>query len=100
MEGFARWYTRLLRAVVRIDVKDSEFILFHRALQTVYRLAKTHSVGADPMTSDWLSRSTRSATSVFSDRLKRSIAIRQAVSRKRKADASSKVSPPEGETQP
>ena len=94
VEGFTRWYARLLRTVVHIEVKDDSFILFHRALQTVYRLDRLHSAGAEPKVSDWLSRATRHATSVLSDRLKRSIATRQVAPSKRRPGASSSGSSP------
>ena len=35
-DGFTRWYSRLLRTVVRIDVSSDDFILFHRAMKTIF----------------------------------------------------------------
>ena len=46
--GFTRWYTRILRTVVHIDVRTNEFAIFHRAMQAIYRLAKAHISDANP----------------------------------------------------
>ena len=32
-EGYTRWYSRILRTVVYIDVRDDSFVLFHRAMK-------------------------------------------------------------------
>ena len=36
IEGFTRWYSRLLRTVVHIDTKDDSFRLFHRAMESIF----------------------------------------------------------------
>ena len=82
VEGFTRWYTRLLRAVVHIDVKTDEFNLFHNAMQSVYRLAMAHSADSPRGVNDFGSRSARPASSMLHDRVKRSCAIRQICSNK------------------
>ena len=46
-EAFIRRRSRILRTVVRIDVKDDQFVLFHRAMRNIYRLSKSHAVGTD-----------------------------------------------------
>ena len=76
-DGFARWYTRLLRTVVHIDVIGDHFILFHRAMETTYRLSKDHSAVAVRGRTIYSARPTRPAASVFHDHLKRTISIRQ-----------------------
>ena len=81
-DGFARWYTRLLRTVVHIDVSGGDFILFHRAMKTIYRLSKEHSAVAVREPVVCISRPTRPTASVFRDRLKRAISIRQTFSPK------------------
>ena len=91
VEGYTRWYGRLLRAVVHIDVKVGQFILFHRATQTIYRSAKAHDAGAVRGDSDCVSRPTRHAASAYRDRLKRTIPIRQSYTTKH-AKASSRSS--------
>ena len=91
VEWYTRWYGRLLRTVVHIDVKDDQFILFHRAMQTIYRLAKAHASGAVRGDSDCVSRPTRPAPSVYRDRLKRTISISQSYTTKH-AQASSRSS--------
>ena len=91
VEGYTRWYGRLLRAVVHIDVKVGQFILFHRATQTIYRSAKAHDAGAVRGDSDCVSRPTRPAPSVYRDRLKRTISISQSYTTKH-AQASSRSS--------
>ena len=93
LEGFARRYARLLRNFAHIEVKSSEIAICHRSLQSAYRLAKVHSIGAGPKAAGWSSRSTRSASSVFRNRQKRPVAARQVASCKQKADASSMSCP-------
>ena len=78
-DGFTRWYSRILRTIVHIDVKDDQFILFHRAMQNIYRLAKSHDAVAGRDESDRVSRSTRPASSVIQDRLGRTISVRQSM---------------------
>ena len=87
------WCSKLLRNAAHIEVERSEFALPHCPLQTKYDIAKPHSVGAWPKTSDRLSRSTRPASSVFGDRHKRPIDIGHVTSCKRKADAPTRTSP-------
>ena len=74
-EWYTRWYSRILRTVSHIDVKDDQFILFHRARRNIYRLAKSHSASAVRGDSDCASRCTWPASSVFHDRLKRAVPI-------------------------
>ena len=88
VEGYTRWYSRLLRTVAHIDVKDDQVILFHRAMKTIYRLAKAHAAGAGRGDSDCVSRPTRPASSVHHDRLKRTIAIRRSYTSKHAKDGS------------
>ena len=90
-EGYTRWYSRILRTVVYIDVRDDSFILLHRAMQTIYRLAKSHDVGAVRGESVCVSRSKRHASSLHHDRLERTISIRQSYTSKR-AKASNRSS--------
>ena len=82
VEGFTRWCSKILRTVAHIDAKDDQFILFRCAIQTIYRLAQSLAAGAVRGDSDSVSRSTRPASSVFHDRLKRAISIRQSYVRK------------------
>ena len=93
VEGFTRWYSRILRAVVHIDASDDSFILFHRARKAVFRLSNSHANSSTR--SEWVDRPTRPASSVYSDRLKRPIAVREvSTSKSAKAGASSKASSP------
>ena len=80
---------------MHIDVRTNEFTLFHRAMQTVYRLSRAHSADANTGVADFASRTTRPASTISHDRLKRSISIRQACSNKlARAGAVSKSGPP------
>ena len=60
---------------MHIDTSDDSFILFRRAMKSVSRLSKTRSEAS--VRGDWMDRPTRPASSVFHDRLKRSIAVRE-----------------------
>ena len=80
--GFTRWYKRLLRTVVHIDVETDEFTLFHHAMQSAYRLARAHSADATKGATDFASRPKRPASSVLHDRVKRACAVRQICSNK------------------
>ena len=82
-EGFARWYSKILRAVVHIDAKGDHVILFHRAMQNIYRLAKSHDADSRRGESDRASRSTRPASSALQDRPERTISVRQSMASKR-----------------
>ena len=94
-ENFTRWYTRIRRTVVHIDVGTNEFALFHRAMQTVFRHAGAHSADANTGVDGIVSRSTRPASTIFPDRSKRSVAIRNQYSNKfLKAATASKPGPP------
>ena len=53
-----------------------DFILFHRAMKTIYRLAKSHAAVAVRDDTVCISRSTRPASSVHRDRSKRMISPR------------------------
>ena len=93
VEGFTRWYSRILRTVVHIDTSDDSFILFHRAMKAVYRLSKPHAETFAK--GERIDRPARPASSVYHDRLKRSIAVREvSISKSSKAGASSKASSP------
>ena len=83
VDGLTRRYSKILRTVAHIDLKDDQFILAHRAMQTIYRLGKCHTAGACRDDSDCASRSARPASSVFRDRLGRAISFRQSFVRKR-----------------
>lgn len=76
-DGFARWYSRLLRTVSHIDVSVGDFILFYRAMKTIYRLPKEQSAVAVRGPTVCTNRPIRPAASIFHDRLKRTISIRQ-----------------------
>ena len=78
-EAFTRRCAKIIRAVVHIDVEDVQFVLFHRAMQSIYRIAKSHSAVAGLSESDRVSRSTRPAFAVLHDRLKRTISVRQSL---------------------
>ena len=80
--GLARRYSRILRAVVHIDVQDGQFVLFHRATQNIYRLEQSRAAIACRGESDRASRATRPAPSVLQDRSQRTISVRQSVVRK------------------
>ena len=93
IEGFTRRYPRLLSTVVHIDTKDDSFCSLHRAMLAIFRLS-TSNVNATPCP-EWIDRSTRPSSSVYSDRLKRQIAVRGAPSSKSsKAGASPEPNSP------
>ena len=75
VEGFAWRYSRILRTVVHIDTSDDSFILFRRVVKAVFRLSNPHA--NSPTRSEWIDRSARPSSSVYNDRLKRSIAVRE-----------------------
>ena len=81
-DNFTRRYTRILRTVVHIDVRTNGFTLFHRAMQTVFLLARARSADANTGVAGIASRSTRRDSAIFPDRLKRSISIRLACANK------------------
>ena len=92
-EGFTRWYSRTLRTVVHIDASDDSFCPYHRAAKDVFSLSNSHV--SSPTRSEWVDRPNRPASSVYSDRLKRSIAVREvSTSKSAKAGASSKAKSP------
>ena len=94
-EGFTRWYSKILRTVVRIDVRSNEFTSFRSVAQTIYRLAKAHLADANLRGLDCVARATRPASSAFRDRLKRTIAARQVyTSKQKKTSTKSGTVPP------
>ena len=38
-DGYTRWYSRILRTVVHIDVRSSEFALFRTVMLAIFRLS-------------------------------------------------------------
>ena len=81
-EGFTRWYSRILRTVVHIDVRTSEFALYRSVTQSIYRLSKAHLADASRKGLDCVARATRPASTAFHDRLKRSSDVRHGYSGK------------------
>ena len=78
VDGFTRWYSTIPRIVAHSVVKDGQVVLFHRAMQDIYRRAEPRASCAGRGDSDCASRSTRPARSAFQDRSKRTISARQA----------------------
>ena len=65
---------------MRIDTSGDSFVLFHRAMKSVYRPSKLHSEAT--VRGERLGRSTRPASSVLHDRLKRAMDVRSLTSGK------------------